>query len=108
MVQRKISSRLCSSILVQDRAVCSDLFKDKKVSNELLKPNRNNAGLILQNKAFFLYSSLLKTDIIVNITSRNICGEGREMAIKKEQIVPVEIAQMRLYWKCPNCNKDNE
>lgn len=29
------------------------------------------------------------------------------MPAKKGQVVPVEIAQIVLYWTCPNCNKEN-
>lgn len=29
------------------------------------------------------------------------------MVSKKGREVPVEIAQIVLYWTCPNCNKDN-
>jgi hypothetical protein len=32
----------------------------------------------------------------------------RKVAMKKHQVVRVELAQMLLYWKCPNCNKANE
>lgn len=29
------------------------------------------------------------------------------MAAKKDQIVPVEIAQVIMYWTCPHCKKEN-